>query len=88
MLIKVRETTLGFAKPKSQTTFKVCERGHDFPRWPHYQPTLWNAFKARACPCKLTLFASSFGAKYPQPQSRSPILIWAYTRKFHLSHAT
>jgi len=30
----------GYIKPKSQTTLKVCERGHDFPRWPHYRPTL------------------------------------------------
>ncbi len=27
----------------------------------HYQPTLWDALKACACPRKLTLFASSFG---------------------------
>jgi hypothetical protein len=27
----------------------------------HYQPTLWDALKACACPCKLTLLASSFG---------------------------
>ncbi len=53
----------------------------------HYQPTLWDAFEACACPRKLTLLASSFGVKFPQPQSRSPILIWAYARKFHLSHA-
>jgi len=29
----------------------------------HYQPTLWDAFKAYACPRKLTLLASSFGVK-------------------------
>ncbi len=29
----------------------------------HYQPTLWDALKACARPCKLTLLASSFGAK-------------------------
>jgi hypothetical protein len=29
----------------------------------HYQPTLWDALKACACPCKLTLLASSFGVK-------------------------
>ncbi len=29
----------------------------------HYQPTLWDALKACACPHKLTLLASSFGAK-------------------------
>ncbi len=29
----------------------------------HYQPTLWDAFKACACPRKLTLLASSFGVK-------------------------
>ncbi len=67
-LIKVREATLGFTKPKSQTTLKVCEQGHDFPRWPHYQPTLRDALKACACPRKLTLLASSLGAKFPQPQ--------------------
>jgi len=66
---------LGFAKPKSQTTLKVREWGHDFPRWPHYQPTLRDALKACTCPRKLTLLASSLGAKFPQPQSRSPILI-------------
>jgi hypothetical protein len=27
----------------------------------HYQPTLWDALKAYACPRKLTLFTSSFG---------------------------
>ncbi len=75
-------------KLKSQTTLKVCERGHDFLRWPHYRPSLWDALKACACPHKLTLLASSFGVKFPQPQSRSPILIWAYARKFYLSHAT
>jgi len=29
----------------------------------HYQPTLWDALKACACPRKLTLLASSFGMK-------------------------
>ncbi len=29
----------------------------------HYQPTLWDALKACACPRKLTLLASSFGVK-------------------------
>jgi hypothetical protein len=29
----------------------------------HYQLTLWDAFKACACPRKLTLLASSFGIK-------------------------
>jgi hypothetical protein len=75
LFIKVREATLGFAKPKSQTTLKVCERGHDFLRWSHYQPTLWDALKACACPRKLTLLASFLGVKFPQPQVRSPILI-------------
>ncbi len=28
------------------------------------------------------------GPSFLKPQSRSPILIWAYTRKFHLSYAT
>ncbi len=54
----------------------------------HYQPTLWDPLKARACPHKLTLLASSFGAKvFLNPKSRSPILIWAYARKFHLTNA-
>ncbi len=88
MLIKVREATLRFAKPKSQITLKVCERGHDFPRWSHYQPTIRDALKACACSRKLTLLASSLGVKFLQPRSRSPILIWAYARKFHLSHVT
>jgi hypothetical protein len=46
----------------------------------HYQPTLWDALEACACPRKLTLITSSFSAKFPQPQSRSPILIWAYAK--------
>jgi len=29
----------------------------------HYQPTLWDALKACACPRKLTLLASFFGVK-------------------------
>jgi hypothetical protein len=29
----------------------------------HYEPTLWDALKACACPHKLILLASSFGAK-------------------------
>jgi hypothetical protein len=38
-------------------------------------------------PASSCLLASSLGAKFPQPQGRSPILIWAYARKFYLSPA-
>jgi hypothetical protein len=39
------------------------------------------------CPRKLILLTSFFGAKFSLNPSGSSILIWAYARKFHLSHA-
>jgi len=51
-------------KPKPQTTRLKYANGVMTSRIGcHYQPTLWDAFKACACPHKLTLLASSFGAK-------------------------
>jgi len=48
-------------KPKSQTTRLKYVNGVMTSRvGRHYQPTLWDALKACACPCKLTLLASSF----------------------------
>jgi hypothetical protein len=68
-------------KPKSQATRLKYTNGVMTSRvGRHYQPTLWDAFKACACLRKLTLLASFFGAKFPRPWSRSPILIWAYAR--------
>jgi hypothetical protein len=69
-------------KPKSQVTRLKYTNGVMTSRiGRHYQPTLWDALKACACPCKLTLFASSFwGQDFTSPQSRSSILIWAYAR--------
>jgi hypothetical protein len=53
-------------KPKSQTKRLKYANGVMTSHIGHYyQPTLWDALKACACPCKLTLFASSFGAKFP-----------------------
>jgi hypothetical protein len=64
-------------KPKSQATRLKYANGVMTSRvGHHYQPTLWDALKACACPRKLTLLASSFAAEFPQPQGRSPILIW------------
>jgi hypothetical protein len=56
-------------KPKSQATrLKYANMVMTSRVGRHYQPTLWDALKACACPRKLTLLASSFGAKFPQPQ--------------------
>jgi hypothetical protein len=53
-------------KPKSQATQLKYVNGVMISRvGRHYQPTLWDALKACACPLKLTLLASSFGAKFP-----------------------
>jgi len=50
--------------PKSQTTRLKYTNGVMTSRvGRHYQPTLWDALKACACPHKLTLLASSFGVK-------------------------
>jgi hypothetical protein len=50
---------------KFQTTrFKYANRVMIFRVGRHYQPTLWDALKACACPCKLTLLASSFGPRF------------------------
>jgi hypothetical protein len=52
-------------KPKSQTTRLKYVNGVMTSRiGRHYQPTLWDALKACACPHKLTLFASSFGSRF------------------------
>ncbi len=68
-------------KPKSQATRSKYANGVMTSHvGRHYQPTLWDALKPFACPRKLTLLASSFGAKFPQPQSKNLILIWAYAR--------
>jgi hypothetical protein len=68
-------------RPKSQATrLKYANEVMTSRVGRHYQPTLWDALKACACPCKLTLLASSLGVKFPQPQGRSPILISAYAR--------
>jgi hypothetical protein len=51
-------------KPKSQTTRLKYANGVMISRvGRHYQPTLWDALKACACPRKLTLLASSFKVK-------------------------
>jgi hypothetical protein len=51
-------------KPKSQATQLKYANGVMTSRiGHHYQPTLWDALKAYACPRKLALFASSFGIK-------------------------
>jgi len=50
--------------PKSQTTQLKYANGVMISRvGRHYQPTLWDAFKACACPRKFTLLASFFGVK-------------------------
>ncbi len=61
-------------KPKSQTTWLKYTNGVMTSRiGRHYQPTFWDALKACACPRKLTLFASSFGAKVSlNPKVRVP----------------
>jgi len=52
-------------KPKSQTTqLKYANGVMTSCVGRHYQPTLWDALKAYACPCKLTLLASNFGVKF------------------------
>jgi hypothetical protein len=54
-----------YQKPKSQATrLKHANGVLTFRVNRHYQPTLWDALKACACPGKLTLLASSFGAKF------------------------
>jgi hypothetical protein len=65
MLIKVREATFEFCKkPKSRTTrLKYINGVMISCIGRHYQPTLWDALKACVYPRKLTLLASSFGAK-------------------------
>jgi len=51
-------------RPKSQSTRLKYVNGVMTSRVSrHYQPTLWDALKAGACPRKLTLLASSFGVK-------------------------
>jgi hypothetical protein len=51
-------------KPMSQTTqLKYANGVMTSHIGRHYQPTLWDAVKACACPCKLTLLTSSFGVK-------------------------
>jgi len=51
-------------KPKSQITRLKYVNGVMTSRvGRHYQPTLWDALKACACPRKLTLLASAFGVK-------------------------
>ncbi len=50
--------------PKSQTTrLKYTNGVMTSCVGRHYQPTLWDALKACACPRKLTLLTSSFGVK-------------------------
>jgi hypothetical protein len=52
-------------KPKSQITQLKYANGVMISRvGRHYQPTLWDAFKACACPCKLTLLTSFFGLRF------------------------
>ncbi len=52
------------SKRKSQTTRLKYTNGVMTSRvGRHYQPTLWNALKACACPRKFTLLASSFTVK-------------------------
>jgi len=51
-------------KPKSQITRLKNANGVMISRiGRHYQPTLWDALRACACPHKLTLLTSSFGVK-------------------------
>jgi len=51
-------------KPKSQATWLKYTNGVMISHiGRHYQPILWDALKAYACPRKLTLLASSFGIK-------------------------
>jgi hypothetical protein len=51
-------------KPKSQATWlKYANEVMTSRVGRHYQPTLWDALKACACPRKLTLLASSFGIR-------------------------
>jgi predicted HD phosphohydrolase len=51
-------------KPKSQATRLKYANGVMTSRIGcHYQPTLWDALKACACPRKLSLLASSFEVK-------------------------
>jgi hypothetical protein len=67
MFIKVREATFGFCeKPKSQATRLKYTNGVMTSRVGRTtnQP-FWDALKACACPRKLTLLASSLGAKFP-----------------------
>ncbi len=53
-------------KPKFETTWlKYANRVMTSRIGHHYQPTLWDALTACACPHRLTLLASSFGAKFP-----------------------
>jgi len=51
-------------KPKSQTTrLKYVNKVMTSRVSRHYQPTLWDALKACACPHKFTLLTSFLGVK-------------------------
>jgi hypothetical protein len=75
-------------KPKSQTTRLKYVNGVMTSRiGRHYQPTLWDALKACACPHKLTLFASSFGSRFFLTPKWEFDFDLGLRKKFHLSNA-
>jgi hypothetical protein len=86
--MKVREKKLELCEtPIPSYTIIVCKWGHDFLHCPPLPTNPLGCTLNMWCLRKLTLLASFFGAKLSLTPSGNPILIWAYARKFHLSHA-